>query len=172
MKVLAVILCTLCQSVIADECYKKVLHKYCLGGNIQQQMQATPRFIKQHRGERLGLIFPNIRGNHYVMSYKRQIYKVLLAYRPETNSKFKELKQLLETKYGVAKDLSYYPSYVKNDAARFGAIRRGEGVARWQWDPDKVWRIELVWSRNLGLGLVYVVNELDKLQKQQMTSGL
>jgi len=158
--------------VIAEECYKKVLNQFCLGGDIIPMIQKTRSEYIQQENNYLGVIVPKTSGNTYVMAYNKLIYKVLLTFRPETNTKFKELRNLLESKYGIAQDLSYYPKRVKNEAGRFGAIRRGEGEARWMWSINTDWRIELFWNRTTGLALAYIANSIDKSQKEDKLSGL
>jgi hypothetical protein len=63
--------------------------------------------------------------------------------------------------------------YVRTQAARIGAIRRGEGKLIYRWQrPDGGWSVELSWIRRLGISLAYLANALDEKQQQALNSGL
>ncbi|MCW8799472.1 MAG: hypothetical protein OQK71_00950, partial [Desulfobacter sp.] len=108
----------------------------------------------------------------YVMAYKGVIYKVLHTYEPKTFSALKELRRRLQHTYGNFDDRSEYPENTKNKSRQISSIRRGEGELRNIWQlPGEPWRIELGWTRVLGIYVAYFVNQLDAEQKEAALQG-
>ena len=165
---------TLCAAETVPGCLKRVFDDYCLGGNLQQSMQRHPGGVPaQRQGDHGAVIYPQGHGRIYVMAYQGRIYKILQTYEPATQVQFKELLERLEEKYGPHRDLSHYPGYARNRAAQIGAIRRGEGALKYLWQvADQPWRIELEWTRRLGISLAYLANDLDKTQSAALDQGL
>ena len=157
-----------------ENCLKQVFGEYCLGGSMQQLLQRHPNgMLSQQGGERSAVVYPQGREHTYVMAYQGSIYKVLHTFEPASQIKLKELRERLEVKYGAFRDLSQYPAYARSLASKIGAIRRGEGVLNHVWQsPDGQWNIELTWTRELGIALAYLANELNLAQQQAMERGL
>ncbi len=158
----------------AEECVRKVFKKYCLGGSLSQQLEKTPAEMRpQTHGERSGVIFSQDNEKIFVMSYKGIIYKVLHTYEPKTLATMKDLRRRLQRRYGNYQDLSEYPDNTKNKSRQISAIRRGEAELKNVWQlPGQHWRVELAWTRKLGISVAYYVNELDALQKEAARQGL
>jgi hypothetical protein len=158
----------------SSDCLKQVFGEYCLGGSMQQLLRLQPYgMLSQQSGERRAVIYPQGRERTYVMAYQGRIYKVLHTFEPASQSKLKELLERLKSKYGAYLDRSHYPGYVRTQAARIGAIRRGEGELRYLWQsPAKDWNIELTWTRELGIALAYLANELNQTQMKALEKGL
>ncbi|MDJ0806723.1 MAG: hypothetical protein QNJ78_07800 [Gammaproteobacteria bacterium] len=161
-------------SEAADQCVKLVFEDYCLGGSMSRQLEKTPTDMRpQVYGERKGVIFEMDNEKIYVMSYKGIIYKILHTFEPETQATLKDLRRRLERKYGRFEDRSEYPEETENKARHMSFIRRGEGELKNVWQlPDQQWRVELGWSRKLGVSVAYYMNELDELQKEAALKGL
>ncbi len=157
-----------------ETCLKMVFGDYCLGGSMQQLLQQRPYGMRsQQNSERSAVVYPEGREHTYVMAYQDRIYKILHTFEPASRVKLKDLQERLESKYGAYRDLSQYPGYARTQASRIGAIRRGEGELTYIWQsPDGDWHIELSWTRELGIALAYLANELDRTQQQAMESGL
>lgn len=181
MRLLAMLFATLMLSLSdawaasgGDTCLKRVFGEYCLGGSMQQLLQRHPNgMLSQQGGERSAVVYPQGREHTYVMAYQGSIYKVLHTFEPASRIKLKELRESLELKYGAYRDRSQYPAYARSLASKIGAIRRGEGVLSYVWQsPDGKWNIELTWTRELGIGLAYLANELNLTQLQAMERGL
>lgn len=155
-------------------CLKEVFDEYCLGGSMQQLQQRYPAGVPvQRQGERSAMIYYQGRERTFVMAFQGSIYKVLHTYEPASQIQLKELQQRLEAKYGPYRDHSHYPAYARNMASQIGAIRRGEGALKYVWQmPEQAWRIELEWTRKLGITLAYLANELDDEQRKSVNSGL
>jgi hypothetical protein len=155
-------------------CLKQVFDDYCLGGSMRQLLQRRPGGIPaQHDGERSAVVYLHGRERTYVMAYQGRIYKILHTFEPANQLKLKELRQRLEAKYGPYRDLSHYPGYARSLATKIGAIRRGDGELRHSWQSqDGSWRIELAWTRKLGISLAYLANELDARQREALDGGL
>ncbi|MES9990617.1 MAG: hypothetical protein ABW098_01595 [Candidatus Thiodiazotropha sp.] len=165
---------TLTAETIRDSCLKRVFTHYCLGGSIAQLLQQRPLKMEPIvNGERIGVIYPSGRDKVYVMAYQDHIYKVLQSHDSANQVTLQRLLRRLSKKYGTPQDLSYFPGRMRNLTAKIGAVRRGEGelIYRWQ-SPGSVWRIELAWTRKLGISLAYLVNELDRQQREAEESGL
>lgn len=157
----------------APSCLKLVFDEYCLGGSMQQLRQRYPAGLPQQQGKRSAVIYFQGRERTFVMAYEGRIYKVLHTYEPASQIQLKELQQRLEAKYGAYRDRSHYPGYARNMASQIGAIRRGEGELRYVWQfPEQTWRIELEWTRKLGITLAYLANELDDKQQAALDRGL
>jgi len=155
-------------------CLKQVFEGYCLGGDFQQLLRQRPGGMPaQSEGDRLAVVYPQARERFYVMAYQGRIYKVLHTYEPASQTTLKELEKHLEGEYGPYRDQSHYPGYARAMASQIGAIRRGEGELKYVWQlPDEAWRIELTWTRKLGISLAYLANELDAKQREAAVSGL
>ncbi|KRT55017.1 hypothetical protein [endosymbiont of Ridgeia piscesae] len=159
---------SLVSSARADEvCVRKVFRDFCLGGSLAQQLQHQPaQQPLRRKGERVGVIYRQDRERLYVMAYKGRIYKVLRSYDPASYSTYRDLQQRLTRKYGTSEERSQFPERIRSRAARISAARRGEGEFLEIWSPPgQAWRVELSWSRKLGVTLAYLVNDLDRQQK-------
>ena len=157
-------------AVAQDGCLKQVFNRYCLGGDVAPLMQQQPAVTKND-GERAALIFYHGPDRDYVMAFRGRIYKILRQYRTTTQLRFDELYGLLREKYGPGEDRSRFPSYANNAGRKQSAIRRGEGLAEHAWEPGAGWHIELSWTRELGLSLAYVADELDRHQREALEGG-
>ncbi|MCU7916637.1 MAG: hypothetical protein KZQ65_12315 [Candidatus Thiodiazotropha sp. (ex Gloverina cf. vestifex)] len=155
-------------------CLKQAFGSYCLGGSIQQLQRQYPAGVPaQKQGDRSAVVYQNGRERTYVMAFKGQIYKVLHTYDPASQGTLKKLKERLEAKYGAYRDHSHYPAYARTKASRIGAVRRGEGELKHVWSsPEQVWRIELEWTRKLGVSLAYLANALDDEQREASDGNL
>ncbi len=156
------------------ECLKQVFGSYCLGASFSQTVHAAtpPPLFTQKQGEGEAAVFSGLRGRRYVMAYRQRIYKVVKEERPSTQLHFDEMSRFLSEKYGQAEDASRFPEHVVRPASRVVAIRRGEGRAVRIWRPDQAWRVELSWSREMGVALSYIANELDAQRRQDLEQGL
>jgi hypothetical protein len=118
-------------------------------------------------GDRVGVIYTEGRERTYVMAYQGYVYKVLRTYDPSNQVSLQRLKRSLNKKYGNHQDISQLPKYVRNTTAKISAVRRGEGEVRFRWQPLGVsWRVELGWTRKLGVSIAYLLNELDQQQRE------
>lgn len=157
-----------------EACLKQVFNDYCLGGSMTDQLERTPtKMHPQVNGERKGVIFHEDNEKIYVMAYRGMIYKILHTFEPETPATMRDLRRQLQRKYGKFEDQSEYPDETQNKARQISYIRRGEGELKHVWQrPDEPWRVELGWSRKLGISITYFVNELDEQQKAAAMQGL
>ena len=155
-------------------CLKMVFGDYCLGGSMQQQMQRRAGGIPApESGERSAVVYPKGREHTYVMAFQGRIYKVLHTFEPANQSKLRELKRRLVAKYGDFLNQSQYPPYARTQTAQISAIRRGEGELSYIWqNSDGSYRVELAWSRKLGISIAYIAAELENKQRQAQESIL
>lgn len=155
-------------------CLKQVFGDYCLGGSLQQLLQSRPGgMLAQRSGERRAAVFFQGRERIYVMAYQGRIYKILHTFEPAGQTRLKDLRKRLESKYGAYRDQSHYPVYARTLAGKIGAIRRGEGELKYSWlSADETLRIELQWTRKLGVSLAYLSNELDAKQRAALDERL
>jgi len=153
-----------------QSCLKLVFNRYCLGGDIDQLSQ---QFLGQRydEGERSALIYYEGGEQDYVLAWRGRIYKALRQYRIATQLRYEELYGLLRDKYGDGADQSRFPIYAKTPGRRQIAIRRGEGRAAHVWRTGGGWHIELSWTRELGLSLAYIADELNSQQANARQSG-
>jgi hypothetical protein len=141
-------------------CLKLVFDRYCLGGDYDTLMHnMPPPLLQTHDEEGQGAIFLEERERIYVLAFKGRIYKV-------------ELSHLVSSKYGPPQDLSRFPPYVDSRASRIVAIRRGDGRALQVWPGGQGIRIELSWTREMGVALSYIVEQLDAQRRKEMLGGL
>jgi hypothetical protein len=154
-----------------QSCLKLVFNRYCLGGDLNRLAQQMPG-ARHDEGERSALIYYDGGEQDYVLAWRGRIYKVLRQYRIASQLRYEELYALLREKYGSGEDQSRFPAYAKTPTRRQIAIRRGEGRAAHGWPTDGGWHIELSWSRELGLSLAYIADELDRQQSAAQHSGL
>ncbi len=156
-----------------QQCLKRVFNHYCLGWDIRQLQRKRPSYDHQQSdGERFALVYTEGREKIYVMAYQGLVYKVLRQYQPATLLRYEDLRDSLDLKYGVPEDLSRFPDHARVLASKIGAIRRGEGKAMLVWQPEgEAWRVELSWTREMGLSLAYIANQMDQLQRQAREKG-
>jgi hypothetical protein len=160
-------------SAAQEPCLKQVLNRFCLGGDYNTQVRVQPGPVyQQGEGSRRAAVYLESRGKVYVMAHEGRIYKVVKESRPATQLHFDEIGLLLSEKYGPAKDRSYYPHHAKSAAARIVAIRRGEAEALQEWRPEPGWRVELSWTREMGVALSYIANDLEAGFRQALEQGL
>ena len=80
---------------------------------------------------------------------------------------------MAQRKYGNYKDQSEYSANIRSKSSQVSAIRRSEGEVKNVWQlPGQPWRVELGWTRKLGVSIAYYVNELDQQQKETAWQGL
>lgn len=156
-----------------ESCLKKVLDRYCLGGDFAPLVRQSPMPLHQQKdGERDAAIYLEAHGRVYVMAFRGRIYKILRQYRPSTQLRFQELSELLTQKYGPPTDRSRFPHYADSRGARLAAIRRGEGQAAQVWDSGAGWSVELSWTREMGVAVSYIADMLDAERRGAMGQGL
>lgn len=153
-------------------CSKRVFNHFCLGWDIKQLQRKRPTYIHQQSdGERFALIYTEGRERIYVMAYQGLVYKILRQYQPPTLLRYEDLRDEQEMRHGEAEDLSRFPEHARGLASKIGAIRRGEGQAMLVWRPEPAWRVELSWTREMGLTLAYIANHMDRLQREARAKG-
>jgi len=152
-------------------CLKLVFNRYCLGGDINQLAQQQPAAMRHDEGDRTALIYYEGGEQDYVLAWRGRIYKVLRQYRIASQLRYEELYGILREKYGDGEDQSRFPAYAKTPGRRQIAIRRGEGRAAHVWPVEGGWHIELSWSREMGLALAYIADDLDRQQSASQQSG-
>jgi len=152
-------------------CLKLVFNRYCLGGDLSALAQQSPPAYRQEEGDRVALIYYETRERIYVLGWRGRIYKVVRAYRVASQMRYQELYRLLREKYGPGEDRSTFPPDARTPGRRQIAIRRGEGRAAHVWSEPEGWHVELSWTRELGLSLAYISDELDRAQSAAMSSG-
>ncbi|MET0107975.1 MAG: hypothetical protein ABW084_03685 [Candidatus Thiodiazotropha sp.] len=159
---------------VNDRCLKRVFIHYCLGGSMDRLLQQRPVDMDPIvNGDRAGIIYTKGRERIYVMAFQGRIYKVLKTYDPSNQVTLQRLQRTLNDKYGKHRDISYLPKYARNMAGKIGAVRRGEGELKYRWQlPLSPWRVELTWTRKLGINLAYLVNALDRQQREADESSL
>jgi hypothetical protein len=155
-----------------EACLKRVFDRYCLGGDLGALLRQAPQpLFQQTDGERRAAVYLDGRERVYVLAFRDRIYKVLRQHRPATHLRYQELASLLGEKYGRPEDRSLFPSYADSRSARVVAIRRGEGRAEQLWRPEPGWRVELSWTREMGVAVSYIAEQLDAQQRQVMERG-
>lgn len=159
---------------VADECLKRVFAHYCLGGSMSQLLRLRPVPMEPIvNGDRSGIIYTNGRDRIYVMAYQDSIYKVQRGYDSPNQATLQRLLRRLREMYGQPQDMSLFPRHVRNLAAKIGAVHRGDGAFQYRWQhPDSPWRVELAWTRKWGISLAYLVNGLDRQQREAGESGI
>jgi hypothetical protein len=156
-----------------ESCLKRVLDRYCLGGDFAALVRQPPIPLHQQKdGEGDAAIYLGVHGRVYVMAFRGRIYKILRQYRPSTQLRFQELGELLTKKYGPSVDRSRFPHYASSRGARVVAIRRGEGQAAQVWNPGSGWSVELSWTREMGVAVSYIADQLDAERQAAMGQGL
>ena len=155
-----------------DVCLKQVFGRYCLGGSVDQALDpGHPPQFEQVDGERRALVFQEGPEQVYVIAFRDRVYKVVRRYRAASQLRFDDLYGLLSKEYGPGEDQSRFPPYASTPSRRLGSIRRGDGRAVHVWAPEDGWRIELAWTREMGLSLTYVATALDAEQEAAVERG-
>ncbi|TVQ87960.1 MAG: hypothetical protein EA400_10000 [Chromatiaceae bacterium] len=162
---------SLTQAQAQEPCLKLVFNRFCLGGDSTLLLQREPPVLRQDDGERMALVYYDGSDSLYVLAWRTRIYKVVRSYRIASQLRFDELYRLLRDKYGPGEDRSRFSPAANTPGRRQIAIRRGEGQAVQAWPLAEGWRIELSWTRELGLALSYVADDLDRQQAAAMYSG-
>ncbi len=152
-------------------CLKLVFNRYCLGGDVNAMAQQSAPAMRQDEGDRVALIYYEGRERIYVLAWRGRVYKVLRAYRIASQLHYEELYRLLRDKYGDGEDRSSFPASARTTGLKQIAIRRGEGQAAHFWQASEGWHIELSWTREMGLALAYIADELDQAQTAAVQSG-
>ena len=152
-------------------CLKLVFNRYCLGGDVNLVAQQAPPALRQEEGDRVALIDDEGRDRLYVLAWRGRVYKVVRAYRIASQLHYEELYLLLRDKYGDGEDRSRFPADARTPGRKQIAIRRGEGQATHVWRTAEGWHMELSWTREMGLALSYIADELDQAQEAAVQSG-
>jgi hypothetical protein len=171
----AVLLFALCWASLGaaqpPPCLKLVFNKYCLGGDVNALAQQQPPVLREDHGERVALIYSDSRDRDYVLAWRGSVYKVLREHRIASQLQYEDLYRLLREKYGEGQDQSSFPAYARTPGRKQISIRRGEGRAVHVWETGLGWRIELSWTRETGLALAYIANDLDNQQSATRHGG-
>lgn len=159
---------------LEDGCLKRAFTHYCLGENMARLLQRKPVDMDPViNGDRMGVMYTEGRNQIYVMAYKGYVYKILRTYEPANQATLQRLQRGLGKKYGNFQELSHLPGYARNLAGKIGAVRRGEGELKFSWQlPATPWRVELIWTRKLGIAIAYLANRLDQQQREAEESSL
>jgi hypothetical protein len=152
-------------------CLKLVFNRYCLGGDVNALAQQQPPALRQDQGERVALIYYEGRDRDYVLAWRGLVYKVLRDHRIASQLNYEDLYRLLREKYGAGEDRSSFPEYARTPGRKQISIRRGEGRAVHVWETGAGWHIELSWTRETGLALAYIADDLDAQQAAATESG-
>lgn len=152
-------------------CLKLVFNRYCLGGDANALARQRPPALRQEQDQRLALIYYEGRDRDYVLAWRGAIYKVLRDHRIASQLNYEDLYRLLREKYGDGEDRSSFPSYARSPGRKQISIRRGEGRAVHVWDSGAGWHIELSWTRETGLALAYIADDLDAQQSAAVERG-
>ncbi|NCC26776.1 MAG: hypothetical protein EOM22_01135 [Gammaproteobacteria bacterium] len=156
-----------------EPCLKMVFGRYCLGGDVGPLLQTVPPpLVRQEQDASLALVFVDGPDRLYVLAFNRKIYKVVRAFGVSTQLRYEETYAALRDIYGLGEDRSRFSPDATTPGRRLVAIRRGEGVAMHVWTPSPAWRIELSWTREMGLALAYVATELNAARAAQIDRGL
>lgn len=170
---LLVAVCTPSGAFADEPCLKMVFGRYCLGGDVGPLLQAVPPpVVRQDEGASLALVFVDGPDRLYVLAFNRKIYKVVRAFAVSTQLRYEETYAALRDIYGLGEDRSRFPADATTPGRRLVAIRRGEGIAVHVWTPAPTWRIELSWTREMGLSLAYVATDLSAARAAQIDGGL
>lgn len=154
-------------------CLKQAFDRYCLGGDFATLVRQLPApLLQQKDGEQDAAIYPESLGRVYVMAFRGRTYKILRQYRPATQLRYQELSELLTQKYGPPADRSRFPHYANSRASRVVAIRRGEGQAAQVWTSGAGWSVELSWTREMGVAVSYIADQLDTERREAREQGL
>ncbi|MGB5736745.1 MAG: hypothetical protein WBM40_20130 [Thiohalocapsa sp.] len=162
---------TLQPAVAQQPCLKMVFNRYCLGGDVNRMAQQLAPALQQDEGDRVALIYYEGRERIYALAWRGRVYKVLRVYRIASQLRYEELYRVLREKYGDGEDRSSFPSSARTPGRKQIAIRRGEGEANHVWQTSEGWHIELAWTRELGLSLAYIADELEQAQAAALQSG-
>jgi hypothetical protein len=152
-------------------CLKLVFNRYCLGGDVNVLAQQQPPALRQDQGDRVALIYYEGRDRDYVLAWRGMIYKVLRDHRIDSQLHYEDLYQVLRQKYGEGEDQSTFPDYALTPGRKQISIRRGEGRAVHVWQTGAGWHLELSWTRETGLALAYIADDLDAQQAAATQSG-
>ncbi len=152
-------------------CLKLVFNRYCLGGDINALAQQQPPAMRQDQGERVALVYYEGRDRVYVLAWRGAAYKVLREHRIASQLRYEDLYLLLRDKYGAGEDRSSFPPDARTPGRKQIAIRRGEGRAVHVWEAGAGWHIELSWTRETGLALAYIADDLDAQQAAAVVGG-
>ncbi len=152
-------------------CLKLVFNRYCLGGDVDVLAQQVPPDLRHDQVDRVALIYYEGRERDYVLAWRGLVYKVLRDHRIASQLHYEDLYRLLRDKYGDGEDRSSFPAYAHTPGRKQISIRRGEGRAVHLWRTDAGWHIELSWTRETGLALAYIADDLDAQQTAAMESG-
>jgi len=152
-------------------CQKLVFNRYCLGGDVNAVAQQAPPAMRQDEGERVALVYYEGRDRVYVLAWRGRVYKVLRDYRIASQLRYEDLYRVLREKYGEGSDRSRFPPDARTPGRKQIAIRRGEGQAIHVWPLIDGWHPELSWTRELGLALAYISDDLDRVQAAAVDSG-
>ena len=124
-----------------DQCRKKVLGAYCLGGSIK----ALPK-----PDLRDGDIFVYADGKKriYIESVHERIASVSIFYPSPSWLNYRLLLGQLQEKYGKGVNLDKFPDYAQSDSSKATTISLNKGRALTLW-PQEGWSINYGWaSRN------------------------
>jgi len=150
-----------------------VFDRYCLGSDFDSFLRQMPPPLMQTNDQAgQGAIYLEERERVYVLAFHGRIYKIVRQYRPSTQARFDELDRLVVDKYGPPQDSSQFPSYASSKTARIVAIRRGDGRALHVWPSQEGWRLELSWTREIGIALSYIAEQLDAERRKALLGEL
>jgi hypothetical protein len=158
-------------AVAQQPCLKLVFNRYCLGGDVNVVAQQQPPALRQDQGDRVALVYYEGRDRDYVLAWRGVVYKVLRDHRIASQLNYEDLYRLLREKYGEGEDRSSFPDYARTPGRKQISIRRGEGRAVHVWHTDAGWHLELSWTRETGLALAYIADDLDAQQAAAIQRG-
>lgn len=147
-----------------DQCRKKVMGEYCLGGSIhglpKPAVSDDGTLMYLHGGKKVVL-----------MTVDERIASVSVFYPDPSWLHYRNLLSNLNEKYGRGFNEDVFPDYAKNDTSKATSIALKKGRALTYWIQTG-WTLSYAWASDSWSVLEYKHHELGELLRKEELSRL
>ena len=143
-----------------DQCIKKVLNRFCLGGNVSE-------LAKPDKVDGDAYVYMDGERKILIREFNEKVATVSIFYPEPSWLSYRLLLERLLDKYGSGVNLDTFPEYADNDSSKATAITLGKGRAMTVWNQTG-WSLKYGWASDKWRVLTYMHDKLaQKLQAKE-----
>jgi len=137
-----------------------VLNRYCLGGNIEDQLAIKKPFRQKHLDGKNILDFREKHGYVTITTFQGKILAISKINRPATWQIFEQTRKQLESQHGGGENHSFFPESAKTKKSREVAIYNKKAQAHFDWQ-ELGWQIDLIWNNMRTINITFQDKDLN-----------
>lgn len=153
-----ILACLPYQSLLAEDCVKQVFNRYCLGGDIRENLEiVAPDLLADLTKEAEQSLSLVSAGKTIELGIENGItVNVTRLEEPGDWINYTAWKVKLVRLYGRGTELSNFPAYAGSRSSRLNAINAGRGHVEFAWEQPG-YTVKLTWDHPDHIKLQYLL---------------